>query len=105
MIRKRSAIDFYDKRDEYFIIIRLSKLGSLLNFKPRIKINVIGFYNSRNLVRVKTRASRGTNAINKYNKGFNIDFYREVESRGLFYIRLKASLIYNVVNMENNIST
>jgi hypothetical protein len=70
-----------------------------------MEINVIGFYSSRNLARVETRASRGTNTVNKYNKGSNIDLYRGAESRGLFYIRLKASLIYNVVNIKNNIST
>jgi hypothetical protein len=70
-----------------------------------MEINVIGFYGSRNLVRVETRASRGINAVNEYNKGSNMNLYRGVESRGLFYIRLKASLIYNVVNIENNIST
>jgi hypothetical protein len=51
------------------------------------------------------RASRSINAVNKYDKDFNIDFYRGVESRDLFYTRLKASLIYNVVNIENNIFT
>jgi hypothetical protein len=70
-----------------------------------VKINIIGFDISRDLIRIETRASRGINAVNKYGKGSNIDFYRGVESRGLFYTRLKASLIYNVVNIENNIST
>jgi hypothetical protein len=69
-----------------------------------VKINIIGFDISRNLIKVETRASRGTNAVNKYDKGSNIDFYRGAESRGLFYTRLKASLIYDVVNIENNIS-
>jgi hypothetical protein len=68
-----------------------------------VKINIIGFDISRNLIRVETRAFRGANAVNKYDKDFNIDFCRGVESRGLFYTRLKASLIYNVVNIENNI--
>jgi hypothetical protein len=68
-----------------------------------MEINVIGFNSFRDLAKVETRASRGINAVNKYSKGSNIDLYRGVESRGLFYARLKASLIYNVVNMENNI--
>jgi hypothetical protein len=69
-----------------------------------VKINIIGFDISRDLIRVETRAFRGTDAVNKYSKDSNIDLYWGVESRGPFYIRLKASLIYNVVNIENNIS-
>jgi hypothetical protein len=68
-----------------------------------MKINIIGFDASRNLTKIETRASRGTNAVNKYNKSFNINLYRRVKLRGLFYIRLKTSLIYNVVNIKNNI--
>jgi hypothetical protein len=49
--------------------------------------------------------SRDINAVNKYNKDFNINFYREIKFRDLFYTRLKISLIYNVVNIKNNIFT
>jgi hypothetical protein len=70
-----------------------------------VKIDIIGFDVSRNLTRVETRASRGTDAVNKYGKGSNIDLYRGTEPRGPFYARLKASLVCNVVNIENNIST
>jgi hypothetical protein len=70
-----------------------------------VKINIIGFDAFRDLTRVETRASRGTDAVNKYGKGSNIDLCRGAEPRGLFCARLKASLICDVVNMENNIST
>jgi hypothetical protein len=70
-----------------------------------VEINIIGFDASRNLTRVETRASRGADAVNKYDKGFSINLYRGAEPRGPFYTRLKASLICNVVNIENNIST
>jgi hypothetical protein len=70
-----------------------------------VKINIIGFDASRDLTRVKTRASRGVNAVNKYGKGSSIDLCRGAEPRGLFCTRLKASLVCNVVNMENNIFT
>jgi hypothetical protein len=70
-----------------------------------VEINIIGFDTSRNLTRVETRVSRGANAVNKYGKGFNIDLCRGAEPRGLFYTRLKASLVCDVVNIENNIFT
>jgi hypothetical protein len=69
-----------------------------------MEIDVIGFYSFRDLARVETRASRGTDAVDKYNKGSNMDLYRGAEPRSLFYTRLKASLICNVVDMENDIS-
>jgi hypothetical protein len=70
-----------------------------------MKINIIGFDASRNLTKVETRAFRDADAVNKYGKGFNINLCRGAEPRGLFYARLKASLICNVVNIENNIFT
>jgi hypothetical protein len=69
-----------------------------------VKIDIIGFDASRNLTRVETRASRDTDAVNKYGKGSSMDLCRGAEPRGPFYTRLKASLVCNVVNMENNIS-
>jgi hypothetical protein len=70
-----------------------------------MKIDIIGFDASRDLTRVETRVSRGTNAVNKYGKGFSINLCRGAEPRGLFCTRLKASLICNVVDIENNIFT
>jgi hypothetical protein len=70
-----------------------------------VKINIIGFDASRNLTRVETRASRDADAVNEYDKGSSINLCRGAEPRGLFYARLKASLICDVVNIENNIST
>jgi hypothetical protein len=70
-----------------------------------VKIDIIGFDTSRNLTRVETRASRGADAVNKYGKDFNINLYRGAEPYNLFYTRLKASLVCDVVNIENNIST
>jgi hypothetical protein len=70
-----------------------------------VEINIIGFDASRDLTRVETRASRGADAVNEYGKGSSINLYRGAEPRGLFCARLKASLICDVVNMENNIST
>jgi hypothetical protein len=70
-----------------------------------MKINIIGFDISRNLIKIETRASRGINAVDEYGKGSNINLYRGAESRGPFYTRLKTSLIYNVVNIKNNIFT
>jgi hypothetical protein len=70
-----------------------------------MEINIIGFNASRNLTRVETRAFRGADAVNEYGKGFNINLCRGAEPRGPFCTRLKASLIYNVVDIKNNIST
>jgi hypothetical protein len=70
-----------------------------------MEINIIGFDASRNLTRVKTRASRGADAVNEYGKGSNMDLCRGAEPRGPFCIRLKASLVCDVVDMKNNIST
>jgi hypothetical protein len=70
-----------------------------------VKIDIIGFNASRNLTRVETRASRGADAVNKYGKGFNMDLCRGAEPRGPFYARLKASLVCDVVDIKNNIST
>jgi hypothetical protein len=70
-----------------------------------VEINIIGFDTSRDLTRVETRASRGADAVNKYSKGSNINLYRGAKPRSPFYTRLKTSLIYDVVNIENNIST
>jgi hypothetical protein len=70
-----------------------------------VKINIIGFDISRNLTKIETRAFRDIDAVNKYDKSFNIDLCREVKSYNSFYARLKASLIYNVVNIKNNIFT
>jgi hypothetical protein len=70
-----------------------------------VEIDIIGFDASRNLTRVETRAFRGADAVNKYGKGFNIDLYRGAEPRDSFCIRLKASLVCDVVNIENNIFT
>jgi hypothetical protein len=70
-----------------------------------VKINIIGFDAFRNLTKVETHASRDADVVNKYGKGFNINLCRGAEPRDLFYTRLKASLIYNVVNIENNIFT
>jgi hypothetical protein len=70
-----------------------------------MEINIIGFDTSRDLTRVETRASRGADAVNEYGKGFSINLCRGAEPRGPFYARLKASLVYDVVNIENNIST
>jgi hypothetical protein len=70
-----------------------------------VEINIIGFDASRNLTRVETRASRGADAVNKYGKGSNIDLCRGAEPRSPFCARLKASLVYDVVDIKNNIST
>jgi hypothetical protein len=70
-----------------------------------VKINIIGFDASRDLTRVETRAFRGADAVNKYGKGFSINLCRGAEPRNLFCTRLKASLVCDVVNIENNIST
>jgi hypothetical protein len=70
-----------------------------------MEIDVIGFNDSRDLARVETRASRGADAVNKYSKGSSMDLCRGAEPRGLFYTRLKASLVCDVVDMENDIST
>jgi hypothetical protein len=70
-----------------------------------VEIDIIGFDTFRDLTKVETRASRDADAVNKYGKGFSIDLYRGAEPRGLFYARLKASLVYDVVDIENNIST
>jgi hypothetical protein len=70
-----------------------------------VKIDIIGFDTSRDLTRVETRASRDADAVNKYGKDFSINLYRGAEPRGLFCARLKASLICDVVDIENNIFT
>jgi hypothetical protein len=70
-----------------------------------VEIDIIGFDASRDLTRVETRASRGTDAVNEYGKGSSMDLCRKAEPRGLFCARLKASLVCDVVDMENNIST
>jgi hypothetical protein len=70
-----------------------------------MKIDIIGFDAFRDLIRVETRASRGADVVNEYGKGFSIDLYRGAEPRGLFCIRLKASLVCDVVNIKNNIFT
>jgi hypothetical protein len=49
--------------------------------------------------------SRRINAVYKYGEGLNMDFYRGIESRGLFCTRLKTGLICYVVYVENNIFT
>jgi hypothetical protein len=70
-----------------------------------VKINIIGFDASRDLTRIETRASRGANAVNEYGKDSSINLCRGAKPRGLFCTRLKISLVYDVVDMENNIST
>jgi hypothetical protein len=70
-----------------------------------VKINIIDFDASRDLTKVETRASRGTDAVNEYDKGFSINLYRGAEPRSPFYARLKAGLICNVVDIKNNIFT
>ena len=70
-----------------------------------MEIDIIGFDAFRDLTRVETRASRGADAVNKYGKDSSIDFCRGAEPRGPFCARLKASLVCDVVDMENNIST
>ena len=79
-IRIRNVIDFHNKRNMDFVLIKFSELAGFSDIEIRMYFNIVGLYIPCQEVQIRTFTPYCIYIVNKYGKSSDINFNRRTDS-------------------------